>query len=366
LWPELDEKERKRLAARHARFFQRWVVHYYGAEGKPYVSEPHPAAIERANVEASFHWHVARADHEATMAMIEGLRVMRLLDLCPGAQGWCETIAQDETKPVRLRRRTLWLAASVTTEQPSFEHAVRLLEAAAALRCDPPEEPAQAGVLFSLAHACHHAGRYEEALRWAKEAASEARRIGAFDVAIHADRFQCEILGVLGRLEEGLQTGLAALATARDLPGPPPAVAEALYQVATLHRRLGHCAEAAACYEESLGLRLILEDPHGIADCLRGLALLQMENGQTEQAWANVQHALHLYGSLGKRGSYAAGLGDLAEILWRRGDAAGALDRLEEALAIWREDGHRGWLESVARRIDEMAAALDTEAQDPP
>ncbi|RYG34607.1 tetratricopeptide repeat protein [bacterium] len=340
LWKDLSPDEQEQFAARHARNFARWV------------REPRNPEAEKEHLALALHWHLANSKAPSVLAFLGRLYDLGLFDVCAMGGDWCVAFLRKEREAPPLRREAAWLAGRLALARHRFAEAVAIFETAVALAEEAPSQLGRADLLFHLSYACHHASRPKEAEAWARRSVVEAKRVGDQAGLAQAYRFLGEILRAAGRLRQALEC--VAEAVEIDEATPSSVLGETLFQLATLQSLLHRPDEAYANFVRSLESRLELGNPHGTADCLRGMALIQARRGQTVEAWANARHALELYRSMGKIASSAAALGDLAEVHICRGETEKALDRLEEALAIWKAEPHAGWTARVERRMAEL------------
>ena len=140
-------------------------------------------------------------------------------------------------------------------------------------------------------------------------------------------------LRLLDRAGECLQVmAPAEVLVSRLQPGQSSQEAEFLSQFGRCRRLVGERHAADQLYERSLALRRALKDQAGVAENLFDQALIDSDQGRTEQALAGFDKALaHLHRHVGKINSLAA------EIQVSRGHLMRALGETGQARAIFRD-----------------------------
>jgi tetratricopeptide (TPR) repeat protein/transcriptional regulator with XRE-family HTH domain len=173
-----------------------------------------------------------------------------------------------------------------------------------------------------------------------------------------------------------IETGITA--TARPLPGEPPAVAPPLSTAgqasawldaerANLHAAVGYAAargrpghaiaipaaisgflfarghwdQSAALHRAALATARLVGDRAGQAGALHKLGLLQEVTGDYPAAAASHQQALALYRDLGDRLGQASALNQRGVVQWLTGDYPAAAASHQQAIALYRDLGHR-------------------------
>jgi tetratricopeptide (TPR) repeat protein len=103
----------------------------------------------------------------------------------------------------------------------------------------------------------------------------------------------------------------------------------------------GDLGRAAALYEEALALYREQGDHRGSAEALSNLGLVAVRQGDPARAAALHEEALRLHRELGNTEGIAYALGDLGRVAASQRDLGRATALHEEALGMWRALGHR-------------------------
>jgi len=215
--------------------------------------------------------------------------------------------------------------------------------------------------MHELVHLLHHhfslAEDWEKAIRYAREAAAQAKRVCQFEEALRLleqmkvaisqlppDRSRhgtlietlleeerlCDTLGWRERQEAVLQQIFSILRCQDD----PPSRAAACLRHGDLLTQLGRFEEADQALSEALSLRRALLDSSGETHTLRSLSFLRWHQGRHEEAVACNEVALVIDRARGDFRAMSHDLTNLAPLLQQLGDSDGALQRLQEALAL--------------------------------
>ncbi|HTI23531.1 MAG TPA: BTAD domain-containing putative transcriptional regulator [Kutzneria sp.] len=255
-------------------------------------------------------------------------------------------------------------------------------------------EPSGIGAaLNNLGSACHHVGRYAEAIEHFNAALAIRRQTGD---QVGQARTTSNLAGVYGRLGRHREAGEhyeQSLLIAREL-GDRASEALVLANVAFVHLRLGRYRESADCHRQALALagllgdRMLestehsnlglvqallgdyresaeslwhaaeicreLDDHQGEAFVSGNLAVLHTRLGNHWVAQRHVERALNVHGASGDLASEAAVLGFQGDLLLGMGLPAPALRAYRKALALDRRLGERF---QEAQALNGIAAA---------
>lgn len=210
-----------------------------------------------------------------------------------------------------------------------------LLEEALATAVAAREDETAAGASVALvASVGMLQGRYEEALRAARQAEAAVERAGN-DPSLRADLYtnRAAALHYLGRLDEALEEHRRALAVYEQLHGAEHAVVgEALVSIGGLLDEMGRVDEAHATLERAKEIvHATLGPEHPSAAYLHGnLGLLALGREDFAAAERELAHSLAVVEKTGAGRSAIA-----ATVLMNLGAVHDAQDRLEEALALY-------------------------------
>jgi DNA-binding SARP family transcriptional activator len=223
--------------------------------------------------------------------------------------------AENESLNPLLRQEAAQNGALLCMEVSDFQRAAAL--ASLSLDLCPPGHTGwkRACIQMDCARACHHAGMEMEALEHVRAARAvfhdRMHKPGEAD----ALRFEGEILRAMGEFVLSAAVIDEALSLLRDGAARTPLqIAEALYQSAVTKRLLGMHSGAITDMEESLQLRFDQNEENGVADCLRTLAALKSDEGESLTSRAHLKHAILLYERCGNVGGRAAALEALSKI----------------------------------------------------
>jgi len=212
--------------------------------------------------------------------------------------------------------------------------------------------------LVNLLH--HHfslAEDWEKAIRYAREAAEQAKRVSQFEEALRLleqmkiaisqlspDRSKhgtlietlleeerlCDTLGWRERQEAVIEQMFSILRCYDD----PSSTAAAYVRQGDLYTQLGRFDKADHALNQALSIRRGLLDRNGEANTLRSLSFLRWHQGRHQEAVACNEAALVIDRERGDFRAMSHDLTNLAPLLQHLGDCHGALERLEEALEL--------------------------------
>lgn len=215
--------------------------------------------------------------------------------------------------------------------------------------------------MHELVHLLHHhfslAEDWEKAIRYARQAASQAKRVCQFEEALRLleqmkmaisqlppDRSRhstlietlleeerlCDTLGWRERQEAVLEQIFSILRCHDE----PPSRAAACLRKGDLLTQLGRFEEGDQALQEALSIRRGLLDASGESNTLRSLSFLRWHQGRHQEAVACNETALAIDRERGDVRAMSHDLTNLAPLLQHLGDSHGALQRLQEALAL--------------------------------
>ena len=152
------------------------------------------------------------------------------------------------------------------------------------------------------------------------------------------------------------QQAAAARATARGKVGGAPLItAQARLLECRALRNLGRPAEALAACQEGRGLHEQAGNQAGVAEALTHEANVLYDRGDLAGAGRLYEQALGTYREIGNRAAEAGALNNIAVVLRHQGDLDRSRQLYEEVLAISREIGSRG---AEAFALNNLAGVL--------
>jgi eukaryotic-like serine/threonine-protein kinase len=247
------------------------------------------------------------------------------------------------------------MAIARLLRQQGERHAAeaRLLEALALAR-ESGAKLFEAAVLNELAITLASRGKMDEARPVHAEAAELFEALGAADVRAQAV-FSMAHVGLWpgGWIEEALRLYRDSLAALREL-GQRSWVAHVLFRSAPARLENGDLAGARAQYDEALAIGTQLREADTVAIGNLGLAELQLEAGQAQEAEAAARTAGEALGRAGRTDGEALGHVVLARALLALGRLAEAQQAIERARSLYARNadlGRRYSAEVVAARI---------------
>ncbi|MGE5262822.1 MAG: AfsR/SARP family transcriptional regulator [Acidobacteriota bacterium] len=138
-----------------------------------------------------------------------------------------------------------------------------------------------------------------------------------------------------GYLGEGREQ-LASIMTRISAPVPPSLRAKALAAAGNMAYYQADYVPARALLEQSLAVRLEMEDDHSIGTALRELGVVTQSQGDYETARSLYEESIERCQKVGDQWGLMAGLSDLGQILWNQGDYAPARECFNRALGMSR------------------------------
>ncbi len=199
-------------------------------------------------------------------------------------------------------------------------------------------------------------GRPTDATAWCRAAIAEAERAGDRSTLAHAYQTLDWALVELGRGDEAIFSP-RALAIYEEL-GALGRQAVVLNAMAAFAYWAGRWDEAVELNERAVGVYEIVGDPTRRADCIGNIAEIRCDQNRLDEAQASITEALRAWRAAGWTARIAGGTRLQAVILLRGGDAARALELLEEARTAFLELGVRSEANATEVRIAECLLAL--------
>ena len=142
--------------------------------------------------------------------------------------------------------------------------------------------------------------------------------------------------------KEHLSEGRSRLKKLLDTPGasfPSKGRARALFAAGVLTGGQGDLEAADRLLRESMEIARSLQDKHGVAVCLNGLAVHARDRGDFSTARSLLGEALALWREVGDLAVVARSLSNLANVTKLQGDYSQARSLYEECLSIFRQLG---------------------------
>jgi tetratricopeptide (TPR) repeat protein len=175
-----------------------------------------------------------------------------------------------------------------------------------------------------------------------EESAARVRRDFAAQPEVRA-----EILNAIGRVylrrgehDKALPVLSEALAAGRDIGRPDLRLAQTLSDLGILRRERGDYSGAVSLFEEALAMRrrLLGNESNEVAISLVELGRVESSLDRLDLAERRFREALAIRRKmLGDHRETATSLGDLAVLLWQKGDLAAAEALFEESIALHRQ-----------------------------
>lgn len=203
--------------------------------------------------------------------------------------------AREDADPDAETDVVRWLTFTLSAQDRADE-AIEPLERALAARRAAGDGLRAGRLLGSLAQAHDGMGDPGRGLEFGLEAIRTIKEVGGpVPSAIETEVFSC--LLDLGRLNEALEYQLAFVERSRNARDPR-AVALGLLNLGDNYLRLDRLEDAAAAFEEAIALGAEVGDLYIQADCLNGLALTLKARGLIEPARARHREAVALFDDL--------------------------------------------------------------------
>jgi predicted ATPase/DNA-binding CsgD family transcriptional regulator/DNA-binding XRE family transcriptional regulator len=136
--------------------------------------------------------------------------------------------------------------------------------------------------------------------------------------------------------------------------------ARAATVLGSAHRYLGDAAAARRSFQRAMDLRAAIGDRHGVSTAMNNLALLELDDGNTDRARELFEQSLVLKRQLGERQSLALGLSNLSDVLIRTGRLDAASRALAEAAELAGELGNPQLIGTVRCNQGDIAAKQES------
>jgi predicted ATPase/DNA-binding CsgD family transcriptional regulator len=294
---------------------------------------------ERANCRAALALCLERGEAAEGLRLCSALRGPWIAygDVSEGA-GWFDRfLVLDAPVPGQLRAQALMLRAELAFEQQDYAVTAESAQAGLEL-CRAADGRGAAGALRMLAVVSLRAGRPEEAMARADEAAAAAARDGDDWEEGLALAARAAVLARQGRLTEAQRAYEVALDVLRDNNGW--GVAQTLYGFGGVARARGDQAAAMGHFSTALELYREIGARPEIARCLAGIAWLAISQRDLELAAASLAESLRLSLATGQRLAIARGIQAAAVLAAARDEPVKAVRLAGAALALLDAVGH--------------------------
>lgn len=149
------------------------------------------------------------------------------------------------------------------------------------------------------------------------------------------------------------RTLLEESVTIKRLIGDKHGIALSLMNLGNVAMDQGDLASAHSLYEESLALHREVGDKHGIADSLGNLGYMASCQNDTASARALLEESLALQRNMGDKEGTALSLINVGNVAKDQGDIASARSCYEESLVLYRELGHK---RGIAQSLNSFGA----------
>jgi predicted ATPase len=218
------------------------------------------------------------------------------------------------------------------------------------------DDRSSAQLATALATMSQYAGRPESAAAHAERARADAERSGDEAIIADAELAAANVIRFAGD-SSAAEQAYRQCAERFERLGREDGVARAHFNLAAIYESNEQFARAREYFESSLNHFELAGDDYRMASCLYGLASVAARQGETESARAWIGESLALRRELEDPRGIAECL-FLEASLDATSDAAGTLERLEEALTLAERSGYRLGLAIGARIAAEALAAL--------
>ncbi|GAB4468781.1 MAG: hypothetical protein OHK0029_41300 [Armatimonadaceae bacterium] len=248
--------------------------------------------------------------------------------------------------------------------------------------CDPDEAVHPAGhrmlsdsispVVHQLLTATHHAGMddaFMEAYALAHQLATRWRATfgGPDQFLAGVTQLYAERLYARGDLEaaltENTRTRYMTQSISRQFPGFDKTwIAPHHYQRGCILKAMGKKDEALSHFDTALSVFREQEQAHGVADCYQQMGAILGERGLVGLARDYIERAINTYSELNERGSHAAALETLGDLLLRQGDREAAGKLYRDGLDYWRAQDHPSWTRHFEARLASVETKVTRDA----
>jgi CHAT domain-containing protein len=177
-------------------------------------------------------------------------------------------------------------------------------------------------------------GRSAEAIADCERAQGLAERLGAGDLQARVHFQLGTVYSRRGLFRRSVQEAERALALERQYGRSPHALAGALNSMGVEYAAVGRLTEAAAAYEEGLGITRRVSDTSTGGYLISNLAALRSYTGRLDQAVDLMTQSLASARALGDTASMVYAHNSLAEYLLKANNVAAAREQVERSLAI--------------------------------
>jgi predicted ATPase/class 3 adenylate cyclase len=251
---------------------------------------------ELDNIRAALDWCLASGRVEEALRATSALgRFWRAHGHVTEARRWLAMgLALANDLPDDVRADALWTAARQATAQGDFDHAVPLLEEAAATFRRLGRSRQAAFALSELGWVVLERGETDEAEALCTDALALADESGDARARSGALRVLSDVFAARNDLRRAIELQEEALALRRAL-GDPLLISDATYHLGVSFFRRGEVDKARQAFEESLALARGLGEASQQAAALFMLAELDLLAGELERAETQVRESLAVY-----------------------------------------------------------------------
>jgi tetratricopeptide (TPR) repeat protein len=251
---------------------------------------------ELDNIRAALDWCLSSGRVEEALRATSALgRFWRAHGHVREARRWLAMgLALANDLPDDVRADALWTAARQATAQGDFDHAVPLLEEAAATFRRLGHSRQAAFALSELGWVVLERGETDEAEALCTDALALADESGDARARSGALRVLSDVFAARNDLRRAIELQEEALALRRAL-GDPLLISDATYHLGVSFFRCGEVDKARQAFEESLALARGLGEASQQAAALFMLAELDLLAGELERAETQVRESLAVY-----------------------------------------------------------------------
>jgi predicted ATPase/class 3 adenylate cyclase len=251
---------------------------------------------ELDNIRAALDWCLSSGRVEEALRATSALgRFWRAHGHVREARRWLAMgLALANDLPDDVRADALWTAARQATAQGDFDHAVPLLEEAAATFRRLGHSRQAAFALSELGWVVLERGETDEAEALCTDALALADESGDARARSGALRVLSDVFAARNDLRRAIELQEEALALRRAL-ADPLLISDATYHLGVSFFRCGEVDKARQAFEESLALARGLGEASQQAAALFMLAELDLLAGELERAETQVRESLAVY-----------------------------------------------------------------------
>lgn len=355
---QLDASDRRLLLNRMSAFALRWIGKMHsGSQDRsflPFLRREDAQPLLRVVLQ----WHITQPPTRHALTYLHSLAACRVIDLSHAVR-YCLHASEYPKISVAYRLGAALVACQILMDSEQFNLAIELCRKLLASRelCSAAADIAH--VHRNLAISLHHTEKHSDALIAAHSACTILGELNDSHFLADAIRFKAEVQAALKDYDGALDSLNDSETIYRKLRINGQGYAECLYQIGVVYRALGRNDGAVEKWLHALALRQERCDYHGIADCVRQLSQIEVEEGRLAEARAHADYALMLYDKVGAGAGRTLALAALADVYTAYGRTTEARSIHCDARQFWVDRKHCRW---VAWFDDKLIALPDEQA----